>query len=95
MYTLTLTRDERMAIDFAGGRYEHGQDLKDLLNEATWQVSHEPDSLEISWLDNCAITFKIRESLAWEIQELLGDCNYECFANGLILKFLQFLERIV
>ena len=50
MYTLTLTRPERAAIDWIGDRYSHGHDLYLQLCRADWGDAE-------GWDDQEPITF--------------------------------------
>jgi hypothetical protein len=64
MYSLTLTADERAAIDWVGYRYSNGDELYNLL----WGASKQsPDDAD--WDDPRDITFSIPESVAWAIAE--------------------------
>jgi len=87
MYHLTLTRSERQAIDWVGYRYPHGDELYDILMECI------PDDIE--WSDSGNVTFDIPEYKAWEIQEVLGDSQFECFSEELASKLVQFMGSIV
>lgn len=86
-YSLTLTKGERRAIDWIGGRYEHGEDFYRLLSDVM------PEDAE--WDEGEDITFTIPEYKAWEIKDLLNDSLFDCFAPSLVEKIRRFLDRIV
>lgn len=46
-YKLTLSRDERRAIDFVGGRYAHGDDLFMLIRDLA--PINESDDEYVVW----------------------------------------------
>lgn len=89
MYTLTLTKDERDAFDFVGGRYANGDEMSKLICEGL--------PIDTSWDDNGDITFNIPEHVARGIAELAkqDDESFPCFSEELTLKMLFFLEKIV
>lgn len=86
MYQLILSKSERDAIDWVGGRYEHGSEFRNLLMDG--DVSCEWDSDE-------DMLIRIPEHVAWEIQDLLKDCLFDCFNQDLIRKIYAFLDKIV
>jgi len=93
MYHITLTRQERGAIDFVGDRYVQGHDLFRLLRKSLW-IGCPPDE-DDPWRNAKDITFTMEEHVAWEIKELLEDCNFELFGGHIIHKLTTFLESIV
>jgi hypothetical protein len=90
MYTLTLTRQERQAIDFVGHRYAHGDDLYDVLTDAEWEDDCE-------WDDDCDITFTLAEYLAWDINSIGNDSEFrfDLFSGELCEKITLFCDGIV
>lgn len=90
MYSLTLTSDERMAMDWIGSRYFHGTDLYTLLLEC----EHNE---EIDWDSKEDIKFKIPEHKAWEIRERAEeeDLSFTCLAGDFKSKLLKFCYEIV
>lgn len=88
-YQLTLTRDERKAIDWIGNRYGHGDDLFHALVVC--------DNTGGNWDDPIDITYTIPESVAWTIQDIGEECDYQwdCFAPELASKLDQFCQKIV
>ena len=94
MYKLTLTRQERKAIDWIGGRYFHGDDLYKLFTrpEVNWSMNGE-----WGWLDDGDITFSIPEHIAWEIREGFEDEEFlfSCLSDEFKVKLLAFCDSIV
>lgn len=88
MYTLTLTANERNAIDWVGGRYPHGDDLRKIL----WKSNSDEQ-----WDSSGDVTYQIPEHLAWEIGEMGRECNYiwDCFSIPLAKKLDDFCMEIV
>jgi len=86
-YKLTLTHDERQAIDWVGNRYAHGDELGLLLREWT----------EAEWDDEHDITFVLPEHVAWWIQDIGEEEEYRwtCFAPSFVHKLDQFVAGIV
>lgn len=101
MYTLTLTHDERKAIDWVGYRYGHGNNLKDLLFEDSILIVNEDidkDQLFEEWHHRDGdITFHIPENLAWAINNIGEECEFrwDCFAEDLAAKMNNFCGEIV
>jgi len=89
VYKLTLTKAERDAIDWVGGRYPHGDELFRLL---TLECKLRPFGSE--WTDANDIEFEIPEWVAWEIQELIEE-GLDCFSDDFRLKLYKFCEKIV
>ncbi len=92
MYHLTLTHEERKAIDWVGYRYGHGDNLYSLL----WAQSEQTPN-DVDWDSPQDITFAIPEHVAWEIQEIAEECEYrwDCFADSLASKLTDFCGQIV
>lgn len=94
-YRLTLTKNDRKAIDWIGDRYSHGHDLFKLICQADWEVNEELPILEFDWESDLDMTFVLPEILAWELQDLLEDSHFECFSGELVAKLLNFMGAIV
>lgn len=91
MYTLTLTRDERKAIDWVGSRYDHGDKLYSVLSAAQWA----PDDAD--WDSMGDITFTMPENVAWRVADIINadDGSLACFADELKAKLWDFAAKIV
>lgn len=89
MYTLTLTKSERMAIDWVGHRYRHGNDLREILSCAEWTG---PDDCE--WDGDYPIQFDILEHEAWMICDIIEE-GLDCFSLELCAKLHDFAEGVV
>ena len=89
-YSLTLTHAERRAIDWIGGRYAHGDDLRAILNRCDPATDDAPE-----WDDPADITFDLRESAAWEVSECIDADNLTCFGPELCEKLRAFQDKIV
>lgn len=92
MYKLTLTYDERRAIDFVGHRFTNGDELFRIL----W-VKCEQDPDDVDWDFKGEITFLVPEHVAWEVQKI---CDEEaglwpCFSDDLARKMDDFLSSVV
>lgn len=87
MYRLTLTKDERAAIDWVGYRYVHGDDFYKLL-------VHECE-FENDWDYDGDVTFSIPEHVAWEMVDKLPEDDFACFAPEFESKMWLFLDTIV
>jgi hypothetical protein len=97
MYTLTLTITEQKAINWIGNRYRHGNDLYNLLVLCTWEFEGQRGGdTEWAWGMH-DITFKIPESIAWQIVDIIEDENerLSCFANELKNKLYEFSAQVV
>lgn len=92
-YKLTLTKEERKAIDWVGNRYSNGWDLYRLL----WKGDYLLAQSDIEWDSDCDITFKIPEHVAWQIKENSEseDGFWPCFADELASKMQRFVDAIV
>lgn len=79
MYMLTLTKEERAAFDWVGGRYSSDDVAKILMGFL-------PEGRE--WCDEGDITFMLPEHAVWEIDELAFEEGYlwPCFAPELAAK---------
>ena len=90
MYRLTLTSDERLAIDWIGYRYDHGDNLFLALMGAL-------ASPDVNWDFAGDITFICSESVAWAIREIGEACNYlwDCFSKELAEKLNHFCMGVV
>lgn len=88
MYTLTLTKEERKAIDWIGNRYNHGDDFYNLLMKCVF---------EGYWDFNEDITFLIPEHIAWMINKSFEDEEYtfSCFSKDFASKLINFCMTIV
>lgn len=88
MYKLTLTADERRAIDFVGYRYAHGDDLFESLMDSEF---------DNDWDFDGNVEFKIPEHIAWRIQEIAEESNYlwDLFSAEFADKMNRFVEAIV
>lgn len=99
MYTLTLTHDERRAIDWIGNCYSNGNDLYKLL----WVESIlDQRAEEIDWASKCEMTFVIPEYVAWQIRDIgienahtEGQYCWPCFSPELCRKLNDFCDKIV
>lgn len=89
MYKLTLTASERRAIDWIGNRYEHGDELFDLLYEddVIWSCPY--------WESDQDCTFTISEVVAWEIRRLLEGCSFALITEEFRGKLLDFCDQVV
>lgn len=93
MYSLTLTKSERKAIDWVGGRYSHGDDLRRLLYQCEWVVLNlDEDGCE--WDNSDVIEFRIPENVAWQIAEIIEE-GLDCFSDDLCEKLYRFQNSIV
>lgn len=92
MYTLTLTHEERKAIDWIGNRYSNGDDLYRMI----WGRSEQSPN-DVDWDSPCDITFKIPENIAWNIRDNAKseDGYWPCFAKELADKMQTFIDNIV
>lgn len=90
-YTLTLTSGERQAIDWIGHRYAHGNELYFALCKCDW----EPE--ECDWDSPDPIVFHVPEHVAWAIRDIAEESEHrwDCFAEELVTKLEQFLDRVV
>ncbi len=88
MYSLTLTADERQALDWVGSRYNSGG-VADLLLDCMAE--------DREWGDDGEKTFDIPEHVAWQIDELAQEDDYSwaCFAPELAAKLNDLCWNIV
>jgi hypothetical protein len=77
MYSITLNKDDRQAIDWIGGRYSHGSDLRCILESE--DVKASPDE---PWESDQEITFYLPEYKAWELKEIVEEGNLDCINLG-------------
>lgn len=87
MYTLTLSRLERAAIDWVGDRYGHGRGLYALL------VGCHDGATD--WDDDEDITYLIPEHVAWLIKDICDAGDLACFAPALRKKLCKCCDSIV
>lgn len=88
MYRLTLTREERKAIDWVGYRYRHGDELYRLL----WPLNHTPS--EADWDADCEITFVVPEAIAWLIAGIIDE-DLDCLSPAFAGKLIEWRSKIV
>lgn len=95
-YTLTLTADERRAMDWIGGRYWWGDDLRAVLMGDCLMMDDETER-HSEWDDNTDLTFRVPEHVAWTIQSELEaeDGFMPCAGRELSAKLRQFCDSIV
>ena len=95
MYKLTLTYEERKAINWISYRYFHGDDLYKLLIRCDNYISDYRTSNAWDSLDD--ITFIIPENVAWQIRANFEaeNCEFACFSSELSNKLLKFCFNIV
>ena len=97
-YKLTLSKQDREAIDWVGYRYSNGDELYTLLYKCDYISEHKTSC---AWDSKSDITFLIPEYIAWEIAENAeqedGDYvyNFPCFANEFADKLRLFCENLV
>lgn len=90
MYTLTLTRGERLAIDFVGGRYDHGDDLQRMLNSV-----HCEQAVTHNWDDDVDFVYEFEEFEAWEFRDAYHESRFDLFADSFRRKLYAFMDAIV
>lgn len=90
MYTLTLTAGERKAIDFVGFRYEHGEDLRWMLDSLI-----ASDAIAHLWDEDMDISFEFEEHEAWDFKNTFENCQWDLFAPSLVQKMLNFMDEII
>ena len=90
-YKLTLTMEEREAINWIGDRYGHGDSLYKLLLRC-----ESNDESNDDWNQD-EITYQIPENVAWQINEIGEESNFlwDCFADDLAQKMSEFCMAIV
>jgi hypothetical protein len=94
-YRLTLTREERKAIDWVGERYSGAPKLKEIVCKC---IDDDEDDV---WEGPDVITVVIPEHHAWELEEAVEEDmegNHEpwpCFSADLYIKLEEFRSRIV
>lgn len=92
-YELVLTKKERDAFDWIGGRYDHGFHLKCRLISA---LEYNGIDQEV-WDSDDDILFDIPEGLAWDIGFIGEECEYrwDCYSRELGRKLTDFCMKIV
>ncbi len=93
MWQLTLTLDERRAIDWVGHRYAHGDTLFRIL---TTECPTQPEEFE--WAEPGDVVFTIpSETVLWMIDEVGQECEYlwDCFAPVLAAKLQTLCDEVV
>ena len=95
-YKLTLSYEDRKAIEWIGYRYFHGDELYEIL-EAAHYDEHFNGQFNEEWNTNKPITFTIEECLSWLIKGGIEAENYElaCFAPVLRAKLIEFCDHII
>lgn len=89
-YSLTLTREERKAIDWVGYRDWNGDELRSILEGGT---GPEYDGNE--WYSDDEFTFKLSEADAWTVRECAEEDGIPHFADSLATKIVELIESIV
>lgn len=91
MYRLTLTRDERRAINWVGNRYTNGDELYTTLQDC------ETKPEDVDWDYDRDITFYIPEHTAWQISNAADqeDSRWPCFAIALADKMDDLCSQLV
>ena len=91
MYILILTASERRAMEWVGHRYSHGDDLVELLTLTAMDMDR--------WNSDETLAVHLRESLAWEVRDLLEESRegltYACFSDSLSAKLNAFCDSII
>jgi len=101
MYKLTLTLDERKAIEFLGRAYATGSEFMYKLIPCIPEKEYFDDGFEwcaeVAWYMEGDITFKIPENHAWSIQELFAEENnlFPMFCDSFKSKLMRFSDSIV
>lgn len=90
MYKLTLTPNERKAIDWVGYRYGHGYDLSRQLEKGQWNT-------DIDWYSDQDIEFNLPEYVAWLIKDIGEEDNFlwTCFSPEFAQKMNDFCDKII
>jgi len=101
-YKLTLTKEDRKAIDWIGDRYSGAPAVYHACSIAAHDAINAGASEEsYDWDENGDITYVIPEYLAWGISEAAesdmdgGHSAWPCFAPSLRDKLNSFLDSIV
>lgn len=87
MYRLTLSREERKAIEWVGNRYWNGDDFRRIL----WNAKNDGGE----WDSDENITFFLEEFEAWQIKDHYEQDGLPCFSVELELKIVEFIDGIV
>lgn len=83
-YTLTLTREERKAIEWIGHR-DWGDELRSILEGGTGP-GYDGDE----WFGDADITFNVSEADAWTIREYMEEYGIPHFSPVLVAKLVDF-----
>jgi len=96
MYTLTLTSDDRKAIDWIGNRYRHGDNLRSLLWSECDQhaIENSNGNPYHDWDSPQMIQFDIPENVAWQLVEIIGE-GLDCFSDDLCSRLWEFAAQVV
>lgn len=90
MYKLTLSADDRSAIDWVGNRYSHGDDLFKAI------MGGDSENKSDCWSESEGdITFILPEAIAWDVTDIINGSNLDCFGEALCRKLRSFADRIV
>jgi hypothetical protein len=89
-YILTLTREERKAIDSIGDRYAHGHKLYNLL----W-IECQASPADALWDDDSPITFRIPELAGWRIADIVVEDDLAGFGAELRAKLIALGDPVV
>lgn len=91
--SLTLTKAERAAMDWVGGRYSHGFALCEFLCDCQTNRDDEDDI----WDYDGDVTFTVPEHLAWSIVDIINedDQSLACFAGPFADKLREFANNVV
>lgn len=86
-YTLTLTADERAALDWVGGRYAGSSAVRSIVSGVVGDAWDSPDD----------VAAEISESQAWEISEAAStdDGHWPCLDRELRDKLDDLVDSIV
>jgi hypothetical protein len=87
-YHLTLTHEERQAIDSKNNLYEHGDDLHRFLLMGT------TDPQDAAWDSTDTIIFAVSEHVARKIARIV-DSGVHYFEPPLVRKFQELSDAIV
>lgn len=103
-YILTLTHDERRAIDFVGHRYWNGDDLYQVLSLPSTKFTLPTsvpmmDDLTVDdlWEQPCDITFEVEPAMVTMLREKWEEENGLCplFSPELEGKIEVFFNRVI
>lgn len=95
-YSITLTPEDRKAIDWVGYRYAHGDDLYKVLADCQAEPDSDPANPDNdSWDSKVNVTYTIPEHHAWTIRDIIELDNLACFAECLTSKLWEFYYGIL